>query len=65
MGFGDINEIQKVRYNIFRRKLFEQFSEQVPEYERYKTFMVSNSKDNWNKFYSIIQTPIYKRLSKN
>jgi hypothetical protein len=63
MGFGDNVEIQKARYNIFRRKILEQFSEKVPEYERNKSFMVSNKKNNWNKFLSISQTPIYKKLA--
>jgi hypothetical protein len=63
MGFGENNDIQKARYNTFRRKFAEQFTEQIPQYERYKKFMVSTSKNNWEVFWLIIQTPIYKRLS--
>ncbi|TMI62797.1 MAG: hypothetical protein E6H07_15430 [Bacteroidetes bacterium] len=63
MGFGENNDIQKARYNTFRRKLAEQFSEQIPPFERHKKFMVSDSKNSWEVFYLIIQTSIYKRLS--
>ena len=64
LGFGDMKEIQKARYNVFRRKIFEQYSEQIPQYDKSKKFMVSNSKNIWDLYYWINQTPIYKELAK-
>lgn len=62
LGFENMIEIQKARYNIFRRKIFEHCSEKIPEYSKLKKFMASNSKDNWDLYYAINQTPIYKQL---
>jgi hypothetical protein len=63
MGYEDLQAVQKARYNVFTRKVFEQFSEQFPPFDRYKKFLVSEAKDNWTCMSFLNQTPIYKKIA--
>ena len=47
MGYENLQNLQEVRYNVSKRKAFEQFSEKFPPYNKFKKFLVSDVKDNW------------------
>jgi hypothetical protein len=64
MGYENLQGVQEARYNVFKRKAFEQFSEIFPPFNKYKKFLVSEIKDNWSYTYSIQETPIYKQIKR-
>lgn len=64
MGYENLQNLQEVRYNIFKRKAFEQFSEMFPPYNKFKKFLISDMKDNWISMSFIEQTPVYRKILK-
>jgi len=63
MGYENLQNVQEARYNIFRRKAFEEFSENFPQYNKFKKFLFSETKDNWISVFFIEQIPIFKYIS--
>lgn len=58
MGCANMKEIQRAKYNTFRNIMLENFNETIPIYNPHKMFIISKSKNNWEAFLSIMNTPI-------
>lgn len=63
LGFEDNRSIQQTKYNTFRRKMLEQFSTSLPDYDHFKLYLESDGGNNWKQYYSIKNTKIYKTIS--
>ena len=62
MGYGNLEDLQKDRYNVFKRTAFEQFSEVFPEYNKYKKFLVSEAMNQWIALNFLYQIPIINKI---
>ncbi|MBN7800142.1 hypothetical protein J0A67_04675 [Algoriphagus aestuariicola] len=63
MGYENLIDVQKTRYDIFARKANQQFEEIFPPFNRYKQFIVSKEKDHWEAFMFIQHTPLFNKIS--
>ena len=62
MGYENLQNVQEARYNVFKRKVFEKFSEKFPLYNKFNKFLISETKNDWISLKHIKQTPIYKKI---
>jgi len=65
MGDDVNNELQKVRYNIFRKKVFDKFGDTMPMFSRLNKFIFCNSNGQWESVFSPGKTPIFKYVKQN
>jgi hypothetical protein len=63
MGYENMVNLQKTRYNVFKRKAFEKLSEEFPPFDKYKKFLVSSAKNEWNIYQFMQQIPLYKKIA--
>jgi hypothetical protein len=63
MGYENMVDLQKTRYNVFKRKALEKLSEEFPPFDEYKKFLVSSAKNEWNIYQFMQQIPLYKKIA--
>lgn len=65
MGYENLLDVQKARYNAFVKKAKQELGVIFPPFDRFKKFIESKETNHWESFHFISQTQLFRRLSGN